>query len=303
MVNNDAKRLVPSLPPAGKPIRILIDSDAAAEIDDQHAIALALLSPERFRVEGFIGTHFGDYGGSEGARKSVVEIRTVLEKAGMPDRYPVLRGADPLAYITRPTHAPGVDFLIERALAGDDDDPLWILGLGAATNIASAWLQCPAIARKVRVFWHSRSQLWPQQFWSWNGWNDLRAARVLFESNLPLVLFDTGTHLTCGMAESEARIRPHGVLGRYLHEIRQRDPLFQQDDKGLFDLGDVACLIDPGLVEGAEVDTHTVGWGGAWRPAADFGKILRIHHIAREGTLNLLFRKLAEHAPATTGCA
>jgi len=40
-------------PPAGDKIRLIIDTDAHNEIDDQFAIAWALLSQDRFEIEGF----------------------------------------------------------------------------------------------------------------------------------------------------------------------------------------------------------------------------------------------------------
>jgi hypothetical protein len=67
----------------------VIDSDAKNEIDDQWAIALAILSPERFQIEGFVGANFDNQrGGPDGVVKSVREIETVLEKAGMAGRLP-----------------------------------------------------------------------------------------------------------------------------------------------------------------------------------------------------------------------
>jgi len=51
-------RLVPEPPPADQRVRLLIDSDAANEIDDLYAIALAVATPERFAIEGFVATHF-----------------------------------------------------------------------------------------------------------------------------------------------------------------------------------------------------------------------------------------------------
>ena len=45
-------RAAPLIPPAGRVLRTLIDTDAKAEIDDLYAIALAMLSPERFRDRG-----------------------------------------------------------------------------------------------------------------------------------------------------------------------------------------------------------------------------------------------------------
>ena len=131
-------RPIPDIPPAAQKIRILIDTDAANEIDDQYAIALFILSPERFHIEGFVGANFGDKGGPDGMEKSAREIETVLEKADMTDRFPVKVGSHPLQYTEVPSKSEGVDFIIEQAMASDSDDPLWIVGLGPATDIASA---------------------------------------------------------------------------------------------------------------------------------------------------------------------
>ena len=45
-------RLERMLEPPSGPVRLIIDTDAANEIDDQFAIAWALLSPEAFEIEG-----------------------------------------------------------------------------------------------------------------------------------------------------------------------------------------------------------------------------------------------------------
>ncbi len=63
------------LPPTGHKIKLIIDSDAKNEIDDQYAIAFANLSPERFDIQGFVGSNFdNDCGGPDGIKKSVDEI-------------------------------------------------------------------------------------------------------------------------------------------------------------------------------------------------------------------------------------
>ncbi len=287
------ERLVPQLPPAGQRIRLLIDSDAACEVDDQYAISLALLSPERFDIEGFVATHFGDSGGPEGTAKSAAEIERVLEAAGQAGKFPVKHGSDPLVYSKRPQPSEGVDFIIERAMAAEKDNPLWIVGLGAATNIASAYLTAPEIAERVVVLWHGRTQ-WPLRCWNFNAVNDLKAVRALFSSALPLALFDTGTYLRCPMAEGEENILPHGPLGKYLHEIRLRSPGHQRPDKGFFDLGDIAALIDPSLVEWEIAKAPSVDWDTSYGWKRDLGRILRIYQISRDPTFALLYRKLAE---------
>ena len=45
-------------PPSGGPVRLLIDTDTANEIDDQYAVAWALLSPEKMTVEAVTAEPF-----------------------------------------------------------------------------------------------------------------------------------------------------------------------------------------------------------------------------------------------------
>ena len=41
-----------------------------------------------------------------------------------------------MQYNFLPSPSEGVDFIIEKARASTPDDPLWIIGLGAATDMA-----------------------------------------------------------------------------------------------------------------------------------------------------------------------
>ncbi|MDD4426238.1 MAG: hypothetical protein PHS40_09960, partial [Mariniphaga sp.] len=146
------KTTIPRIPPKNERIRVVIVSDAANEIDDIYAIALAILHPERFDIEGFVGsnwdhTHSGV--GPESVGLSVQEIETILEKAGMKGKYPVFAGGHPMRYEFERSESDGVDFIIERAMAGTPDNPLWIVGLGSATDLASAYLKAPKIKDRV----------------------------------------------------------------------------------------------------------------------------------------------------------
>ncbi len=285
------RRAVPLWPPPEGKLRVIIDSDAACEVDDQHAIALALLSPERLAIEGFVGAHFGDSGGPDGIEKSVAEIHTVLAKAGMAGKYPVKRGSHPFRYSAVPEPSEGVDFIIEHAMDPTRQEPLWVVSLGACTDLAAAWLKEPRIKDRVIAFWHGRTQ-WPTKCWNFNAYNDLKAVRILFQSELPLVLFDTGTDLTCPMEEAKARIMPYGDLGRYLHDIRLRSAGYQSPKKGLYDLGDVAALVDPSLIKYETVSAPSVNWDMLYDHKKTHGQMIRIFSIDRDRTFDLLHRKL-----------
>ena len=286
-------RKVPEIPPEGKSIRVIIDSDAKCEIDDQWAISLAVLSPERFDIIGFIGATYIT-GGPESILRSCREIDTVLTLAGMKNKFPVYKGAPPMQYPYEPSGSEGVDFIIREAMASTPDDPLWIIGLGAPTDIASAFLKEPDIADRVVVFWHLRTQ-WPDKCYNFNVFGDPHATRILFHSPLSFILFDTGTYLTCPMPESEREVRTQGMLGKYLHDYRLGNEWMMSDDKGFFDLGDIAALIDPSSAYFEEVFCPEVSQDLNYEFKDSKGKILRCYYINRDAAFNLFYRKLREY--------
>lgn len=291
-IGRAADRIVPVIPPAGQRIRVIIDSDAKNEIDDQWAIALAILSPDRFQIEGFVSATYMT-GGMDAVELSAREIETVLAKAGMAGRWPVYRGSHPMQYRDVPSESEGVDFIIEEAMASTPDDPLWVVGLGAATNIASAYLKEPRIKDRIRVFWHFRTR-WPEKCWNFNVFGDAHAARVVFHSDLPFVLFDTGTYLTCPMEESERMVKPHGELGAYLHGYRDEREYFQKPTKGFFDLGDIAALLNPEIAEWDVTPCPEVDWDLSYEFKGTKGRLLRCYAIDRDETFAMLYKKLRE---------
>jgi hypothetical protein len=277
---------------------LVIDADAANEVDDQYAIALALLSPERIDLRGLVAAHFGDRAGPAGIAQSYEEIQRVLTLAGRasgPGRVPVLQGSHPLRYSNEPSPSEGVDFILEEARRATPEDPLWVMGLGPATDLASAYLADPSIAGRVVALYHGRTR-WPEKCWNFNVHNDVRAARLLFHSPLPLVLFDTGTYLRQPLEEAETRVAPHGALGRYLTDIRRRQPRWAAPEKGMFDLGDAVLLVAPELCEWEEVAVPSVGWDLVYDHQRTHGRMLRVYHVDRRGTFDLLERMLAGQA-------
>lgn len=288
-------RIVPPIPPTDRPIPVIIDSDAKNEIDDQWALALALLRHDRFAIEGFVGATFRESGTEQQFRDRVTasteEIRLLLELAGASGRWPVYEGSIPMPSMSSWHDSEGVDFIIERARAHTPEDPLWVVVLGAATDITSAYLKAPDIRDRVVVFWHGRSA-WPTACRNFNAKGDRNAARLLFESDLPFVLFDTGTHLTVSMAESERYTLPYGELGAYLHEYRYRNSYFQ-DGKAMFDLGDIAALVDPSIGSWEVVDCPTVDADLLYDFSRLNGRILRCSTVDRDATFDLLYAALA----------
>jgi inosine-uridine nucleoside N-ribohydrolase len=286
-------RKVPKIPPKGQRIRVIFDTDAKNEIDDIWALALVALSPERFKIEGFVAANFDNNrpeAGPDSIEASFREVNTILSKAGLAGKWPVLHGSPPMRYKFEPSESEGVDFIIDKAMHSSPEDPLWVVGLGAATDIASAYLKEPRIAERIVVFWHFRTR-WPKQCWNFNVIGDVRAARIVFDSDLSFVLFDTGTHLYCPMEESQQYLSC-GQLGKYLHEYRFESSGYQRPNKGFYDLGDIASLVDPDLASWEVVDCPEVDWDLSYKFTKTKGSILRCYDIDRDATFALFGRKL-----------
>ena len=289
-----SNRQIPPIPGKDKKIRVIIDSDAKNEVDDQWAIALALLSPERLQIEGFVAANFdNNHGGPSSVDKSYDEILILLDKMNMNGDFPVFKGSHPMKYKYEPSESEGVNFIIETAMKSTPEDPIWIVALGSATNLASAYLKEPRIAKNAIFFWHGRTR-WPDKCWNFNVFGDPIAARTLFHSPIPFILFDTGTYLTCPMDESEKMVRPYGEIGKYIHDIRLAGAWYQRSDKGFFDLGDIAVIVDPDLGSWKVERCPEVGPDFTYDFKGSKGKILRCYDVDRDGTFKLLYDKLAK---------
>lgn len=124
-------------PPTGE-VEIVLDTDTANEIDDQFALAYALCS-ETIDVKAVYAAPFhntNSTGPADGMAKSDAEIIHVLELLEHPHRL-TFQGAR--GYLDdRPIEAPATDDLIRRARNRDGDTPLYVVAIGAPTNVATA---------------------------------------------------------------------------------------------------------------------------------------------------------------------
>ncbi len=200
--------------------RIILDTDAAAEADDQFAIVHALLTPS-FIVKGIIAEQFLTEGGESSVEKSYNEIKRLLALMEIDD-IPVLRGSDiPLASETDSPCSEGADFIIKEALA-ESDKPLFVLCQGAITNVAAALNKCPEIAGKFTCIWIGGG-FYPEGGWEFNLFNDIHAANAVFKSDTELwqVPMSCYTQMQVGYAELQKKVMPCGKVGEYLFEQMQ----------------------------------------------------------------------------------
>ena len=200
--------------PENKRARVILDSDTACEADDPFAIAHALMSPKLI-VRAVIAEHFHAEGSMEASYQAILRLA-----AAMGAEVCALRGEPwPLA----PERAPseGVQFIIDEARR-DDPRPLYVLCLGALTNLARALREAPDIAARLTVVSIGGRAYdgEPTDVREFNFGNDVAAANAVLQSDVPLwqVPMSAYATLRVGLAELQAKVAPCGAPGRYLFE-------------------------------------------------------------------------------------
>ncbi len=148
------ERLARLKPPRG-PVKMVLDTDTYNEIDDQFALAYALLSPGT-TVEAVYAAPFHNSrstGPADGMEKSYQEILRVLDRLNVVGEVLAFRGSDRyLPSASEPVCSPATEHLIELALSCLDE-PLYVVTIGCITNIASAILIEPEIIKNIVVIW------------------------------------------------------------------------------------------------------------------------------------------------------
>ncbi|TYB50545.1 nucleoside hydrolase [Nonomuraea sp. PA05] len=204
--------------------RVIINTDAKNEADDQFAIVHGLLSPS-FDVRGLIPAHFGTRRTQRSMEESREEIDLLLELLKLTGSVTVANGAAAALPDERtPVDSPGARLIIEESKLASDGDPLHVAFLGPLTDMATAILLDPELVRRpVVVIWIGGSGYRGYDEGpgiEFNLSNDIHAANVVFDSGITVwqVPRDVYTKVSVSYAELEEKIGDAGPLGRYLIE-------------------------------------------------------------------------------------
>lgn len=339
----------------GHGARVIIDTDTANEIDDQYALAWALLSPERLRLEGvtavpFSFAHHRDglirsvqilkHGGpanpeeeefmgglagwaqrmvdtgcdpaktvftlpAEGVELSYQEILRVFEKCGVNPEGKVFRGsAGYLESLDQPLDTPAARFIIDRARRRDEG-PVYVLAMGALTNLASALLLAPDIIDNLVVVWTAGFPSYApfSNLPSLNLVQDKLASRLLFDCGVPHIYlpgYHVGAQLKLSLPEMEAFVKGQGAIGDYLHHLYTHNPLHEMfaitgaESKTwvIWDMINVAWLLDPAYVSTFATTSPRLDEELYWRQDAARHPMVEAYDLNRDMIFEDFYRCL-----------
>lgn len=242
---------------AGVPV--VLDTDTYNEIDDQFAVAYAMLS-QSLSVQAIYAAPFlNDRSKSpaDGMEKSYEEIHRVLDVMGRKGKVEVFKGSRSFMKGTgQPVESEAARDLIKRATA-IEDGRLHVITIGAPTNVSSALVMDPSIKRKITIVWLGGTPYDSPSAEEFNLQQDLAASHILFDTSPRLVNVPArgvAESLSITTSELEQAIKGKSRLGDYLFKIFAEYEGAHHKDKSqswskvIWDISAVAWLVNPDWV-------------------------------------------------------
>ena len=291
--------------PRGR-VEVVLDTDTYNEIDDQFALVYALLASERIDLTAVYAAPFHNSrskGPRDGMEKSFEEILRVLELMKRPSEGLAFKGAT--QWLTEKDAAvlsPAMEDLITCARR-PRANPLYVVAIGAATNIASAIIGAPDIIENLVVLWLGGHPLHWHHANEFNLKGDPKASRILLDSGVPLYLFpwlNVSEQLRTTLAEMKHNVRPHGEIGRYLFEIfanyRGHDLSAMGASKVIWDMALIGWLVNNAWYTAVRKPSPILTSDLTWKQDSSRHPIMEVLHLKRDRVFGDFFRRLEKHA-------
>jgi inosine-uridine nucleoside N-ribohydrolase len=163
-------------------LKVIFDSDANNELDDQHALAYLLFNGDTFEVDAV--TVNATYNGGD-IQGHYDEALRVIKLCNLNDKIPLLKGANAnfidISNAWNPENYDGQEG-VDRILEATKKDTLVIIAVGKLTNIALALKKDPSFAERTKIVWLGSNYPEPGEY---NQDNDTIAMNYVLNSNIP----------------------------------------------------------------------------------------------------------------------
>ncbi len=163
-------------------IKVLFDTDANNELDDQHALAYLLFNGNTFNMD--VVTVNATYNGGD-IQGHFDEAMRVLQLCRLENQIALLKGANgSFKEITAnwdPENFDGQE-AVDRILSDTKNEEIVLVAVGKLTNIALALKKDPALAERTRVVWLGSNYPEPGEY---NQDNDTIAMNYVLNTKIP----------------------------------------------------------------------------------------------------------------------
>lgn len=281
---------------------MVLDTDTYNEVDDQFAVVYALRSPERLRVEALYAAPFHNSrssGPGDGMEKSHEEILRLLSRMGAASGGLVHKGSPGfLSDWDHPHRSPAALDLAERAMSGDPDgEPLYVVAIGAITNVASAILIRPEIISRIVVVWLGGNPVHYHQTREFNLMQDVPSSRLIFDCGVPLVhvpCLGVASHLLTTVPELERHLAGKNAVCDFLVDTVKG---YHEDHfawaKEIWDIATIGYLVNPEWVPSCLDHSPVLTDGLTWSVDKNRHLVRSAYFLRRNPIFADLFRKIA----------
>ncbi|MFA6816210.1 MAG: nucleoside hydrolase [Lentisphaeria bacterium] len=288
---------------------IILDTDTYCEIDDPFALTYALLAHDTIKMQGVTAAPFSNPRSDspkDGMEKSYHEILRIMDLADYSKTCPVKRGSTMFIPDKNiPVQSSATDFIIEQALEfGKQGKTLYIVGIAAATNIASAIVQCPEIIQYITVVWlggHPQNWSSNEEF---NLYQDVTAAQLIFDCGVPLIQIpckNVAEHLTTSPAELAVYIKGKSAIGSYLYNIFKDYAIeYNLLSKVIWDISAIAFFTTPEYMSAEIISSPILNNDKTWTMTTDRHPIRVITDIKRDFIFRDFFARIQNHGNSTS---
>ena len=298
------QRIKNLLVPQGS-VDVFLDTDAYNEIDDQFAISYLLKWKEKLNTKAIYAAPFlnsNSVSPKDGMEKSYDEIFKLLSL--LDEKVDVFKGSEKyLDNENTPVISSAAQDLAERVKNYSPQNPLYVVAIGAITNIASAILLNPEVAQNSVVIWLGGHALHYHHTKEFNMYQDVAAARVVMQSGVPFVqlpCIGVVSNFTVSKPELEFWLKGKNPLADYLAEntLKQADSYAKGTawTRVIWDVTAVAWLLNDSerFMESRIIPTPIPTYDNLY--ATDFNSypMRYVYNIKRDALMTDLFRKLTK---------
>jgi len=302
-------------------MKILIDTDANNELDDQHALAYAFLNSDVFDV---VGVTVNNTRNGDGIQGQYDEAQRIIRLFNLENKVPLYKGAEKsyveiVSEIGQPTFdgSDAVNFIIEKALQAGDEK-LVLVPVGKLTNIALAIKKEPKIVDKVRVVWLGADYPDPGEY---NLDNDTTSVNPVIESGVQFEMVTVRYGKPSGTAavtvtreevqrnlagkgpksDTEITGRHGGTFtsfGDYSANLFEHAQMHgNPPSRALFDMAAVAVVKNPQWAEQKEIPAPRLQGIGWIEQPENQNKIIIWENFDRDAIVNDLFQLMGKFTP------
>ena len=279
--------------------KIILDTDTYNEIDDQFALAYAMLSKDKVELLSINAAPFlnsRSTSAADGMEKSYNEIFRIMKLVDPDADIPVYRGST--SFLTNketPVESPACDNIINTVM--NSDDLVYIVAVGAITNVASAIIKCPEIVNRTVVIWLGGHALHWQDTREFNLKQDVAAAQIVLDSGVPFVQIPCNgvcTEFSTTIPELEYYLRGKNDLCDYLVDIvRSYTKKPYGWSKVVWDVTAVAALVEPKALDMVIIPTPILTDDCHYAKDDARHPYIYVRRIRRDPLYADLFEKLA----------